>query len=203
LTNNEILIYFFNPEKTYCGKNDSIEEFPETIHTAKIVGHKQRESFHFEGSSIVYSLLWSRFSQVAVEAFLLTIVPARKALLTNEIRAHIGEEFCYVLQGVLRLWYGETFFDLYPGDSVYYKTSPPLMRPNSMAQALEVNLRPLFESEQDQVMLPIPVLYPERQIVLSRSGCAGNRPCVAIWCNSPLRDDITIIEGGDKPTISS
>lgn len=96
--------------------------FPETIHTAKIVRHDQRESFHFEGSSIVYSLLSSKFPHAAVEAFLMTIVPAREALPTDEIRAHIGEEFCYVLQGVLRLWYGETFFDLYPGDSVHFRS---------------------------------------------------------------------------------
>lgn len=96
--------------------------FPETIRAPKIVRHEQRESFHFEGSSIVYSLLSSKFPQAAVEAFVMTIVPTREALPTDEIRAHIGEEFCYVLQGVLRLWYGETFFDLYPGDSVHFRS---------------------------------------------------------------------------------
>ena len=52
----------------------------------------------------------------------MTIVPTREALPTDEIRVHTGEEFCYVLQGVLRLWHGEMFFDLYPGDSVYFQS---------------------------------------------------------------------------------
>lgn len=154
------------------------------------------------------------------------------------------------------------------------KTSPSLMSLNSIAQALEVNLRHLFESEQDQVyvthtsptpgetnssfsLLPLTKLgsgwdlqvyrlnlspdtaplnlepYSGETFVFVLQGtlqltidgeqfelqagdslhsdarqvhcldCAGNHPCVAIWCNSPVRDDITIIEGGDKPAVIS
>jgi uncharacterized cupin superfamily protein len=35
----------------------------------------------------------------------------------------MGEEFVYVLQGVLRLWIGDGFYDLYPTDSVYFKST--------------------------------------------------------------------------------
>jgi transcriptional regulator with XRE-family HTH domain len=42
---------------------------------------------------------------------------------TIQTRAHKGEEFGYVLQGVLRLWYGEAFHDLYPGDSVHFRST--------------------------------------------------------------------------------
>lgn len=94
--------------------------FPETINAAKVVRRNHRESFSFEGSSIVYSLLSTKFPHAAIEAFLLTIIPAREALPTDETRSHKGEEFIYVLQGVLRLWCGETFHDLYPGDSVHF-----------------------------------------------------------------------------------
>jgi transcriptional regulator with XRE-family HTH domain len=97
--------------------------FPETIHAAKVVRRDQRETFSFEGSSIVYSLLSSKFPHAAIEAFLLTVTPAREALPTDETRAHKGEEFGYILQGVLRLWYGETFHDLYPGDSVHFRST--------------------------------------------------------------------------------
>ncbi len=97
--------------------------FPETISTAKIVRHNQRESFQFEGSSTVYSVLSTKFPHSAIDAFLMTVRPAREALPTDETRAHIGEEFCYVLQGTLRLWYGETFYDLYPGDSVHFRST--------------------------------------------------------------------------------
>lgn len=94
--------------------------FPETINAAKVVRHSERESFYFEGSAIVYSLLSTKFPHAAIEAFLLTVTPAQEALPTDETRAHKGEEFGYVLQGVLRLWYGGTFYDLCPGDSVHF-----------------------------------------------------------------------------------
>lgn len=97
--------------------------FPETIHTAKIVRHSQRESFQFEGSSTIYSLLSTKFPHSAIDAFLMTIIPAGEALPTDETRAHIGEEFCYVLQGILRLWYSDTFYDLYPGDSAHFRST--------------------------------------------------------------------------------
>lgn len=97
--------------------------FPETINTAKIVRHDQRETFQFEGSSTIYSLLSTKFPHAAIDAFLMTVVPAREALPTDETRAHVGEEFYYVLQGVLRLWYNDTFYDLYPGDSAHYRST--------------------------------------------------------------------------------
>lgn len=99
--------------------------FPETIHPARIVRHDDRETFHFEGSSITYSLLSTKFSHAAIEAFLLTVIPARQALPTDETRAHEGEEFGYILQGILRLWYGETFYDLCSGDSVHFRSTTP------------------------------------------------------------------------------
>jgi len=97
--------------------------FPGPIATANIVRHDERETFSFEGSSTTYSVLSTKFPNATIEAFLMKIIPAREALPTDETRAHIGEEFYYVLQGVLRLWYGETFYDLYPGDSLHFKST--------------------------------------------------------------------------------
>jgi quercetin dioxygenase-like cupin family protein len=53
----------------------------------------------------------------------LKIIPAREALPTDETRAHEGEEFGYILQGLLRLWHGETYYDLTQGDSVHFKST--------------------------------------------------------------------------------
>ncbi|RME79999.1 MAG: cupin domain-containing protein [Caldilineae bacterium] len=97
------------------------EFFPETIKPAKVVRHDQRQTFYFEGSSTHYALLTSKFPHSAIDGFVLEVIPARKALPTDETRAHRGEEFGYVLQGVLRLWYGDTYYDLYPGDSIHFK----------------------------------------------------------------------------------
>ena len=38
--------------------------FPDTIKTAKIVRHNQRETFQFEGSSTIYSILSTKFLSV-------------------------------------------------------------------------------------------------------------------------------------------
>ncbi len=97
--------------------------FPETIKAAKVVRHNDLESFYFEGSPVTYSLRSTKFPSAALEAFVLTIIPAKEALPTDETRAHKSEEFGYILQGVLRLWYGDTFYDLYPGDSVHFRST--------------------------------------------------------------------------------
>jgi transcriptional regulator with XRE-family HTH domain len=97
--------------------------FPDTIRPARVVRRDHRETFHFEGSSVTYSLLSTKFPHAGIEAFLLSVIPVREALPTDETRTHEGEEFGYILQGLLRLWYGETYFDLHPGDSVHFRST--------------------------------------------------------------------------------
>jgi transcriptional regulator with XRE-family HTH domain len=108
--------------------------FPETINAAKVVRHDDPPSFSFEGSPITYSLRSSKFPSSAIEAFVLTILPAREALPTDESRAHYSEEFGYILQGVLRLWHGDTYYDLYPGDSIHFRSTTPHMMENRSDQ---------------------------------------------------------------------
>lgn len=96
---------------------------PDGIDPAKISRHDSREIFHFEGSAICYSLLSTKFPHGALAGFLLTILPFNQALPTDEARAHMSEEFIYVMEGVLRLWIGDGFYDLYPEDSVYFKST--------------------------------------------------------------------------------
>jgi len=43
----------------------------------------------------------------------------------QEMSIHDGEEFIYVLDGVVQLKIGEDSFDLEPGDSVYYLSTTP------------------------------------------------------------------------------
>ena len=97
--------------------------FPDGFHAAKVVRATERETFQFEGSAAAYSLLSTKFPHAALGAFLMTIRPAREALPTDEARAHPGEEFFYMLEGVLRMWIGDEFYDLYPGDSIYYRST--------------------------------------------------------------------------------
>lgn len=96
---------------------------PDGINPAKISRQDSRENFHFEGSAIRYSLLSTKFPHGALASFLLNILPFDQALPTDETRAHMSEEFIYVMDGVLRLWIDDGFYDLYPGDSVYFKST--------------------------------------------------------------------------------
>jgi transcriptional regulator with XRE-family HTH domain len=95
---------------------------PDAINETKVVRRDSRNTFHFTGSTVVYSLLSTKFSYASLDAFHLTIKPAGQGLPTDEFRAHTGEEFGYILEGVLRLWIGEKFYDLYPGDSVHFQS---------------------------------------------------------------------------------
>jgi transcriptional regulator with XRE-family HTH domain len=97
--------------------------FPDGINPTKVTRHDNRESFHFEGSAVIYSLLSTKFPHGALGTFLLSFKPANQALPTDESRAHMGEEFIYVLDGVLRLRIDDGFHDLYPGESVYFKST--------------------------------------------------------------------------------
>ncbi len=48
-----------------------------------------------------------------------------EALPDQERSVHAGEEFIYVLDGIVELLIGEEQFELHPGDSVYYLSTTP------------------------------------------------------------------------------
>ncbi len=96
---------------------------PDTVPVTKVVRHDSREMFHFEGSALHYSPLSTKFPHAALGALLLTFKPAKQVIPTDEVRAHTGEEFIHILEGVLRLWIGDTYYDLYTGDSAYFRSS--------------------------------------------------------------------------------
>jgi transcriptional regulator with XRE-family HTH domain len=97
--------------------------FPDVTNPAKVVRREERSTFKIEGSAIGYSLLTTKFPHAALQAFVLTYAPSDQALPTDEYRAHLGEEFIYILDGELRIWIGEVSYDLSTGDSVYFKSS--------------------------------------------------------------------------------
>ncbi len=54
---------------------------------------------------------------------------------TDEKSVHEGEEFIYVLEGVVELSIGDELFDLEPGDSVYYLSTTPHLISGKSGQA--------------------------------------------------------------------
>jgi mannose-6-phosphate isomerase-like protein (cupin superfamily) len=97
--------------------------FPDVTHPAKVVRKEGRGTFKIEGSAIGYSLLTTKFPHGALQAFILNFSPSNQALPTDEYRAHLGEEFIYILDGQLCIWIGDVAYDLSAGDSVYFKSS--------------------------------------------------------------------------------
>ena len=97
--------------------------FPRVASGAKVVRAEERETFRFEGSFIVYSLLSTNFHDRKLESLLVQINPVDGALPADEFRSHPGEEFAYVLEGTLRLWIGDAIYDLNPGDSLHFKST--------------------------------------------------------------------------------
>jgi transcriptional regulator with XRE-family HTH domain len=96
---------------------------PDVGNRAKVVRGDARESFHFEGSATSYTVLTTKFSTAGLAGFVMTFRPATQSLPTDEARAHPGEEFYHVLEGVLTLSIGDERHELHPGDSVYFKST--------------------------------------------------------------------------------
>jgi transcriptional regulator with XRE-family HTH domain len=97
--------------------------FPRMIRGVKVVRADERETFRFEGSFLIYSLLSTNFPDRKLESLLVQVEPVDGALPADEFRSHPGEEFAYVLEGVLRISVGDAIYDLNPGDSIHFKST--------------------------------------------------------------------------------
>jgi transcriptional regulator with XRE-family HTH domain len=97
--------------------------FPRMSRGVKVVRADERETFRFEGSFLIYSLLSTSFPDRKLESLLVQVDPVDGSLPADEFRSHPGEEFVYVLEGTLRLWIGDTTYDLNPGDSIHFKST--------------------------------------------------------------------------------
>jgi len=100
-----------------------IDLFRDEVHRTRLVRDDSCESFRFEGSTTTYSLLSAKFSYGGMAAFRMTMMPADQALPTDEARSHPGEEFFYIIKGVLRVRIADCFYDLYSGDSAYFRST--------------------------------------------------------------------------------
>lgn len=69
-----------------------------------------------------YESLGCGFLHRRVEPFLVTLEPMPEGKSHN-VNRYQGQEFDYVLDGVLELTIGEKVITLHPGDSVYYDSS--------------------------------------------------------------------------------
>ena len=71
----------------------------------------------------VYKNLGFNFVHRKIEPLYVTVPPGTNRELKPN--SHDGQEFDYILSGVMRLVVGKTEMVLYPGDSVYYDSRTP------------------------------------------------------------------------------
>ena len=84
------------------------------------------------------------------------LLPFAEATTVSEPYVHEGEEFIYVLEGVVTVYLEENQYVLYPGDSIHILSTQPhnwMNRTNKIARILTVNTpNPLHHPEAEEKM---------------------------------------------------
>lgn len=106
---NVDMTYFFDPPK---------------VHKPMITRSYEQEVFRMEHSKYIYHRLGSDIEDKGFEPIMVTILPNQN---DEEIipYTHKGEEFVYVLEGVLSLFLDDKVYELYPGDSSHFPSTVP------------------------------------------------------------------------------
>ena len=107
----------------------------------------EQEYFQLDKSSFIFSNLSADMTDRNMEAMLATILPGDDIAAPAKA-PHGGEEFVYVLEGILTLCYSEEEYILYPGDSAHYKAAEPHTwrnRTNKLVKLLSVNTPRIFD----------------------------------------------------------
>ncbi|HHU32580.1 MAG: helix-turn-helix domain-containing protein [Zhaonellaceae bacterium] len=96
-------------------------EFDEEIRIVRSWERKKilQPSLKGEPSELEF-LLWG--SKIQMEPTLMTIPPGGDS---GDYAEHAGEEFLFVLEGELRFWCGDNYYDLQEGDTIGYPAKLP------------------------------------------------------------------------------
>jgi transcriptional regulator with XRE-family HTH domain len=129
------LSYFFNmPKKELSIITRSYEHKP----------------FMVKNSNYIYSELSEHFEGRNMDVLLITILPGSEERYPAA-NIHNGEEFVYVLEGIVTLVYDDKKYELYPGDSAHYSPGLPHTWQNSTnksAKILSVNTPVIFREQE-------------------------------------------------------
>lgn len=87
-----------------------------------VVRSYEREVLRIEGNSIIEYNLTNMADHAEMLPKLVEILP-QKVIEETESYPHAGEEFVYVLEGILTLTITGESTDLYPGDGAHYKST--------------------------------------------------------------------------------
>lgn len=130
------LTYFINPQDD---KKDKIVLKSYEQATIEVVNEK-----------FIYQQLTSDIKNKSMLPRLVEILPMEETenLMTYP---HEGEEFIYVIEGILTLFVNNQKYELYPGDSAYYKSTIPHNWANytsKKVKILSINVPNIFEKKQ-------------------------------------------------------
>lgn len=106
----------------------------------------EQEHIQYENNEYILANLSGSMEDRIMEAMLVTILPGDEKTAPAK-SPHDGEEFIYVLEGVLTLCYKDDEYDMYPGDSAHYKANEPHTwrnRTNKLVKLLSINTPIIF-----------------------------------------------------------
>ncbi|NPV43231.1 MAG: helix-turn-helix transcriptional regulator [Firmicutes bacterium] len=113
----------------------------------RIIRGYEQEIFHIENSKYIYYNLANDAECKSLTPFLVTIYPEQGKDKVIPY-SHEGEEFIYVLEGILTIYLENEKYDLYPGDSLHIDSSVPhnwANFTNKIVKILSVNTPKIFE----------------------------------------------------------
>ena len=103
------LSYFFTPPKS---------------HRPMIMHSYEQEVFRYEQSKFIYYNLGSDIQDKRMDPVVAVVLPGQKPEEVIPCE-HPGEEFIYVLEGILTIFLEDKQYDLYPGDSMHFPSTIP------------------------------------------------------------------------------
>lgn len=90
--------------------------------TAIVLKKHERELLDVIGENYIVTGLSSQSDSFQCYPRLIEILPSMKKE-NLQVYAHEGEEFIYVLEGILTLYHEDQVYHLYPGDTAHYASS--------------------------------------------------------------------------------
>ncbi|SDI80714.1 helix-turn-helix domain-containing protein [Alteribacillus bidgolensis] len=96
--------------------------FPDTIQIDKDMIRRATEKQTEHKSSFTYSDLSGNVSNPLFTPILVTLLPGDKR---GTPFSHEGQEFIYVINGIMTIILDDTEYDLYPGDSIHMDSTRP------------------------------------------------------------------------------
>jgi len=124
--------------------------------------YDQHVMYH-HGKYIYFSLSDNKSNHI-IDPMIILLLPGQSRKEVIKFR-HAGEEFAYVLEGILSLFLGDQEYELYPGDSFFGTCDTPhnfVNLTNNLVRVLFVLTPPLFSSDQNLLEKHDDTLYLQK-----------------------------------------